>query len=148
MRSSLSMWAARLPSAFSLPCWLSLFLEPWLLGPLQVPHPPPALGSSAPHIPGVAPHRAENPFPQPARHTSPPALQLKVCTICMGVLWALLHQAEPRSEGSTQLVLHAILRGTCLRFCIWEAPGLDLKTESVLSKLCSPRKLHSEQMPS
>lgn len=58
----------------------------------------------------------------------------------MGVLWVLLHQAEPRSEGSTQLMLHAIARGTCLRFCIWEAPGLKLKTKFVLTRALLPKE--------
>lgn len=148
MKISLSMWAPGLPSAFSLPRWLSLFLKPWLPGPG-----PPSflteLGSTAPHVPGVAPHRADNPFPQPARLISSPALQFKVCHICMGVLWLLPHQAEPKSEGSTQLVLHAIVRGTCLRFLHLGSPRVGLENKNPSSrKLWPPRKLHSEQMPS
>lgn len=100
--------------------------------------------SSAPHIPGVAPHRVENPFPQPARHI---CSQFKVWHICMGVLRLLLDQAEPKSQGRSQLMLHAIVRGTCLRFCIWEAPGLNLKTKSVLMQALVPKEAHSEQMP-
>lgn len=58
----------------------------------------------------------------------------------MGVLCVLLHQAEPKSEGSTQLMLHAIARGTCLRFCIREALGLSWKTKSVLMQALVPRE--------
>lgn len=145
MKISLSMWAVRLPSAFSLPCWLSLARSASSLSlcsgflDLALPSFLMSLLNWGPLVP-IFPHRADNPFPQPARHISSPAPQFMVCHICMSVLWVLLHQAEPKSEGSTQLMLHAIARGTCLRFCSWEAPGLNLKTKSVLMQALVPKE--------
>lgn len=52
-------------------------------------------------------------------------------------------------EGSPQLLLHAMLRGTCLRFLHLGSPRAGFENKNLSScKLCSPRKLHSGQIPS